>query len=105
MLFLEEPMGKFTIIGLIFLVSSLILVNYEKSSEKINVKWLIFSFLAFLGNGTFAVVQKVHQVNLEGAKANELMILCLSFASVISLLYILFLFLFLLLFLFRYRLP
>lgn len=69
-IFLNEPMTVFMAIGLICLVISLTLINYEKKTEtdknaptkKINGKWLFFVSIGFLGNGFSTVVQKMQQV-------------------------------------------
>ena len=73
-LFLNEPITTFMLIGFGLLVVSLTLVNYEKkdkTKEKesqpqktngISLKWIIFVSIGFIGNGFCTVVQKMQQV-------------------------------------------
>lgn len=71
-------MGKFTGIGLLLLIITLVLVNFEKVSTKINIKWIFWVSISFFGNGFFATVQKYHQIKNNGEKSNEMMILALT---------------------------
>lgn len=87
--FLREPMGKFTALGLILLIASLILVNYQKDSAKINKKWVFWVTVSFLLNGFFVTVQKHHQIINNAQKSNELMVLALTITVVFLLAYIL----------------
>lgn len=95
--FLNEPITPFMIIGFVLLVVSLTLVNYEKKKEKseertISLKWLIFVSVGFIGNGFCTVVQKMQQVWSERTYgvgqflySNEMMImgLLLSFFALL----------------------
>ena len=61
---LSEPLGIPMIVGMVFLVVSLWLTNYQKESpdvpkEKVTFKWIIYLILAFIGNGMCATVQKL----------------------------------------------
>ena len=100
-LFLEEPITPFMIVGFVLLVISLTLVNYEKKiklegeqettqkSNGISLKWIIFVSIGFAGNGFCTVVQKMQQVWSEKTYgvgqflySNEMMILGLLLAVV-----------------------
>lgn len=75
---LGEDISKTLVIGIILLMISLFFVNMEKKDDKkITLKWGIYVFLAFLGNGGCSTVQKVQQVDLSGAYKNEFMIIAL----------------------------
>lgn len=94
-IFLHEPITWFMIIGFILLIISLTLVNYEKKDQKeedkkgINLKWIIFVSIGFVGNGCCTVVQKMQQVWSENTYGegnflygNELMIMGLLMAFI-----------------------
>lgn len=73
-LFLNEPITTFMLIGFGLLIVSLTLVNYEKKEKTqeseeqtkknngISLKWIIFVSIGFVGNGFCTVVQKMQQV-------------------------------------------
>ncbi|MBQ2942991.1 MAG: hypothetical protein IJD97_12235 [Clostridia bacterium] len=64
--------------GIILLLISLVFVNMEKKDDKkITLKWAIFAFLAFLGNGGCSTVQTAQQQALDGKYKNEFMIIAL----------------------------
>ncbi len=84
-LFLDEAVEVHTVIGLVLLCASLFFINYEgKQTEKktITLKWGIYAFLAFLGNGACTTIQKVQQINCDGKFKNEFMIVALLMVSV-----------------------
>ncbi|MFQ9800823.1 MAG: EamA family transporter [Clostridia bacterium] len=78
-------------IGMALLVLSLALINYAKSDRKKNVRWLLYVFVAFMGNGLCSTVQKAQQVAFGGQYKNEFMIVSLAGVSVILLICSLFL--------------
>ena len=85
-LVLEEPTSATLWIGTPLLILALFLINYEKSAfaEKSSLKWCIFVFLAFLGNGMCSVVQKAKQKYT--AEGNNLfMIVALAMVAIIML--------------------
>ncbi len=79
-LFLNENIGATFWIGVVLLALCLFLTYFEKNStgEKITVKWLVFSLLAFLGNGMCSVVQKMQTVALGETYQNEFMVIALA---------------------------
>ena len=83
LLFLGEPITPLLIAGIALLLISLLLINYEKQNgeRKITLKWAIFVFLAFVGNGVCSTVQKVQQLEFDGAYKSEFMIAALAIAS------------------------
>ena len=87
LIFLGDEIDAFLIVGLIALMISLFLVNWEKKSDekKITPKWIFFVLLSFFGNGCCSVVQKMQQDHFEGAYKNEFMIpALLAVAAVIA---------------------
>ncbi len=82
LIFLHDERSVGLIPGLILLAVSLVFINIKSDSVKITPKWLIFVFLAFVGNGMCSTVQKMQQDAFDGAYKNELMILALAMVSV-----------------------
>ena len=85
LLFLNESASAFLLIGIVLLLISVIFVNFESKGEKkqITLKWLIFVFLAFVGNGACSAIQKVQQINFGGLYKNELMVAALGIVTVL----------------------
>lgn len=77
MLFLNEKISTFLIVGLILLLISLFLINFVKGDGKISLKWLIYVTVAFIGNGMCSTVQKVQQLDFDGKYKAEFMVLSL----------------------------
>ncbi len=79
-LFLREPTGPLLYIGLALLAVSLLLVNLEgnASDKRLSLKWAIFMLISFIGNGGCSTVQKVQQIDCQGAYKNEFMIVALA---------------------------
>lgn len=66
-IFCDEKLSVLGIIGIVFLIISLILVSdYSKTDNKITKKYLLFLFLAALGNGLCSTFQKMHQMKFDG---------------------------------------
>ncbi len=77
-LFLNERVGRSFAAGIALLVICLFLINYRKRTEgeaggRITLKWLIFVWLSFLGNGMCSTVQKVATVHLDESLHFEFM--------------------------------
>ncbi|MBR5782633.1 MAG: DMT family transporter [Clostridia bacterium] len=85
-LFLNESISLFLILGLCLLIISLLLININRNTAtKITLKWLIFVVLAFLGNGLCSIFQKMQQVHCDGLYKNEFMLLSLTISAAIML--------------------
>jgi len=91
-LVLKESAGAFLYLGLVFLLTSLVLVNLngresrqKNPASKSTLKWVFFVLLAFIGNGTCTVVQKMQQINQAGMYKNEFMIVALSIVCAVTL--------------------
>lgn len=84
-LFLGESIGAVGIIGVIMLCMSLFLLNAKKEKVKVNVKWVIFLVMAFVGNGMCSTIQKIQQLNSGGAYKNEFMIAALAISAAVML--------------------
>ena len=90
LIFLNDPVSRGLIPGLLLLVISLILTNKPEGKEKISLKWIIFVFLAFVGNGMCSTVQKMQQIAFNGAYKNEFMIIALAIVTIFMLTFSLF---------------
>jgi len=80
---LSEPLKVTLLLGIILLVISLFLINFEKKKDErtITLKWIIYSLLAFLGNGFCSVIQKIQQMNFDGLYKSEFMIVALAITT------------------------
>ena len=81
--FLKDPINPRMVFGLILLVISLFLINKKDKESNLTAKWLMFSMLAFVGNGMSSVIQKMQQKAFDGAFKNEFMILSLAIVTAV----------------------
>jgi len=75
-----ECLTVWSITGIIFLVISIYMTNFVKSSENSKVekpskKWYIYVSLAFFGNGFCSVTQRAHQLSCDGKFGTEFMVI------------------------------
>ena len=82
---LGEPVKATLFIGIALLVVSLFLVNFNASEKTVRptLRWAIYIGLTFIGNGMCATVQKVQQVDFDGAYKSEFMLVGLAVTAVI----------------------
>jgi uncharacterized membrane protein len=74
----------FLVIGIVFLLVSLVFINLNKKGGKgINLKWGIYAFLAFLGNGFCSTFQMIQQDKFDGGYKSEFMIIALIISIVV----------------------
>ncbi|MBQ4516247.1 MAG: EamA family transporter [Clostridia bacterium] len=73
-IFLNESVNFIKILGFIFLLLSMYLLNRQKEDLKINKCWLVYVLTTFLSNGICSVVQKMHQTLYPASFCNEFMI-------------------------------
>ncbi len=89
LVFLNDPISIGLIPGLVLLVISLVLINKKSDNSPYSFKWLIYVTLSFICNGMCSVVQKMQQIEFDGAYKNEFMIAALFmvalFTAIISL--------------------
>lgn len=82
-IFLRESVKVAGIIGIALLLVSLFLLGAKKERATGGVKWLVFLIVAFVGNGMCSTVQKIQQINMDGAYKSEFMIFALIAAFVV----------------------
>ncbi len=82
-LFLNESVSAFLVIGLCLLAVSLLLINYqnEQTTQRISWRWILYVVLMFFGNGLCSVVQKSEQLRLGESGQNLFMIFALAFCT------------------------
>lgn len=85
LIFLHDPISWGFIVGLVFLVVSLFLINKTKETARFSFKWLVYVLLSFVGNGMCTVLQKMQQDASQGAYKNEFMIIALAIVAAITL--------------------
>lgn len=83
LIFLKEQVSDLMYAGIILLFISIVLINKRNGDNVITVKWLIYVFLSFVGNGMCSVVQKMQQNAFGGAYKSEFMIAALALVTVI----------------------
>lgn len=81
--FLHDPVKLLFVVGLVLLLVSLFLINFNKNeSMRFSRVWLVYVLLYFVGNGMCSTVQKMQQVAFEGAYKSEFMIVSLVLVGV-----------------------
>ena len=84
----DEAITTYKIIGICFLMLALILINIKRSNQqgnKPNIRWAIFIFLTFIGNGLCSVIQTKHQRIYPGEHTSEFMIIAMFLCAVVYL--------------------
>ena len=66
-----ETLSVFGILGIIFLISSIAMLNFKKSDDRLSLKWTFFIFLTFFVTGISSVIQKQHQMIYPGSFRTE----------------------------------
>lgn len=86
LIFRHDEISIGLIPGLILLAASLVLTNFKPEKSQITLKWLIFVFIAFAGNGLCSVVQCIQQINFDRQYKNEFMVIAYAMVTVLMLL-------------------
>ncbi len=81
LIFLQEPFDFWIVLGIASLAISLFLVNYQKEEKTVSLKWFLFVFFAFLGNGMCSTIQKMQQLAFHYTQSNEFMVIALLIIS------------------------
>lgn len=79
---LNEPVTVYTWTGLFLLAVALFLLNFKNETIKFSLKWVVFTLMAFVGNGMCSTVQKIQQSAFDGAYKHEFMIISLFITGV-----------------------
>lgn len=73
----NEKVNVFFYIGFALLLLSIVFINEYKKENRFSLKWLVYVFLAFVGNGFCSTVQTYQQHVFDGKYKSELMIIAL----------------------------
>lgn len=88
LLFWGERMGMLQVTGLLLLLITIYLGSGSGSpaapEKGMNLRWLVFTFVAFLGNGFLMTITKAHQVLMPGKQVMEFLFICFATATVSS---------------------
>lgn len=86
LIFLDENLSVYGIVGISALVLSLVLVNeYKKEEIKITKKYVFYLILAFLGNGFCTTFQKMHQIVFDGKFGGFFMFVAMAMVALFNL--------------------
>ena len=81
----EDKLEIIQIIGIVFMLISIVLSAKGKGeNEKVNLKWLILAFTAFLLTGAIGIMQKIHQSSEYKAEINAFLIIAFIASAAIS---------------------
>lgn len=86
LVFLNESISLFGIVGLLLIALSILLLNLKKGGGKISVKCWIYSILTMVANGVASIVQKYHQAQNPSKYRIEFMLISMGFACLIFML-------------------
>lgn len=83
LIFDNDEIGVFLVIGFALLVISLFLINCtgKKGEGRVTLKWLFFALLALAGNGACSTVQSVQSRTFEGRYDSIFMVLALAIVA------------------------
>lgn len=85
-----EPASPFKLAGLALFLLSFYFIQVlgarpQAAQAKADIRWLVYCLLAFLFNGLLPIVAKLHQLEMNGQEAPELMLIGFSSACVCAL--------------------
>ena len=80
-----ETLGAFQIIGVVFLLSSLVVTYYRRTkpgeAKGFSMKWVLFIVLMFISNGSCGVIMRMQQLKFERAYDRSFMVFSLILAT------------------------
>lgn len=87
LIFWNEPINIVQIMGLILLFTTFYLGSGSSKGkkQKMNMKWLVFCMINFLGNGIGMTITKWHQILLPGIEIKEYLVMSFGTAALLSL--------------------
>ncbi len=80
-LVLNDDLSNLAYIGIALLLISIFLLNAKKIDMKFSLKWIVCIIIAFIGNGMCSTVQKMEQLQFDGAYKSEFMIAALLISA------------------------
>ena len=86
-LFFEETLSLWQIIGIVLMLISFLLAGEKKTDDRrANFKWLVLSLIAFAATGGIGIMQKIHQSSPYRAELDGFLIIAFFASAVLSLL-------------------
>ena len=84
-LFGEDRLEMIQIIGIVLMLTSIVLsANGKDDGKKVNLKWFVLAFIAFLLTGAIGIMQKIHQSSEYKAEINAFLIIAFIVSAAIS---------------------
>ncbi|MGI6529794.1 MAG: EamA family transporter [Clostridia bacterium] len=84
-LFWDESIGKFKIIGCILIILAFIYKNLsDRKEEKSNMLFVLLCSVIFLTNGFVSVASKAHQISANRVGTNNFLFICTALTTVVS---------------------
>ena len=84
-LFGEARLEMIQIIGIVLMLTSIVLsANGKDDGKKVNLKWFVLAFIAFLLTGAIGIMQKIHQSSEYKAEINAFLIIAFIVSAAIS---------------------
>lgn len=81
---LGDDIGACGYIGIILLFAALVFVNLKNEKMQFSRSWFFWLALQFVGNGMCSTVQKMQQLEFNGAYKNEYMIVALFLVAAVA---------------------
>ena len=84
-LFFEESIGLWQIIGMVMMLASFALANGgENGGKRANLRWLLLCIVAFLATGAIGVMQKIHQSSAFKEELNAFLVIAFAVSAFLS---------------------
>ena len=84
-LFFEESIGLWQIIGMVLMLASFALANGgENGGKRANLRWLLLCVVAFLATGAIGVMQKIHQSSAFKGELNAFLVIAFAVSAFLS---------------------
>ena len=85
LVFGEDKLELIQIIGIVLMLLSIVLsANGKSDGKRINLKWFILSFIAFLLTGAIGIMQKIHQTSDYKAELSAFLVIAFVTSALIS---------------------
>lgn len=83
--FWNEKIATVQIIGIVLLLICFVLsVNNKSDNKSANIRWLLFSFSAFVCTGIIGIMQKIHQSSCHKDELDSFLIIAFMFSFICS---------------------
>ena len=85
LIFGEDSLEIIQIVGIALMLVSIVLsANGKSDGKRINLKWFILSFIAFLLTGAIGIMQKIHQTSDYKAELSAFLVIAFVTSALIS---------------------